>query len=71
VGKQVDKWLQELHAARFIKFGVGDEDTCASKYGNIDADFQNWNSQLLIRVDKFKTICQCDGSEQEKVCVSC
>lgn len=65
----MDKWLQDLHAARFIKLGVGDEDTSSSKHGSIEADFQDWIEQLWIRVDKFRTACQCDGSEQEKVCV--
>lgn len=67
MGKQVDTWLQELHAARFIKLGVGDEDTAASKHGSIEDDFQNWRSQLWLRVEKFRTACQCEGSEQDKV----
>ncbi|GFG36236.1 hypothetical protein Cfor_10675 [Coptotermes formosanus] len=71
VGKQVDTWLQELHAARFIKLGLGDEDTAASKHGSIEADFQSWRSQLWLRVDKFKSACQCEGSEQYKVESSC
>lgn len=71
VGKQVDTWLQELHAARFIKLGVGDEDTAASKHGSIEADFQSWRSQLWLRVDKFKTACQCEGSERDKAESSC
>lgn len=65
----MDKWLQDLHAARFIKLGMGDEDTSASKHGSIEADFQDWIDQLWIRVDKFRTVCQCGGSEQEKVCI--
>lgn len=69
MGKQVDTWLQELHAARFMKLGVGDEDTTASKHGSIEADFQSWRSQLWLRVDKFKTGCQCEGSERDKVCI--
>ncbi|KDQ97265.1 S-adenosyl-L-methionine-dependent tRNA 4-demethylwyosine synthase-like [Zootermopsis nevadensis] len=71
VGKQVDRWLQDLHAARFIKLGVGDEDTSASKRGSIEADFQDWIDQLWMRVDRFRTACQCDGSEQEKAESSC
>jgi hypothetical protein len=67
VGKQVDIWLQDLHAARFIMLGVGDEDTTASKHGSIEADFQSWRSQLWLRVDKFKTACQCEGSGRDKV----
>lgn len=63
----MDRWLQDLHAARFIKLGVGDEDTSASKRGSIEADFQDWIDQLWMRVDRFRSACQCDGSEQEKV----
>ena len=72
MGKKVDEWLEELNASRFMKLGVGDEDTASSKYGSIEADFENWNSNLWIRVDKFlktHTMCQCDGTEQEKVYV--
>jgi hypothetical protein len=68
VGKQVDTWLQELHGTRFIKLGVGDEDTAASKHGCIEADFDSWKSQLWLRFDKFKNACRCEGSEQDKVC---
>ncbi|KAJ9596386.1 hypothetical protein L9F63_012594, partial [Diploptera punctata] len=73
VAKQVDEWLEDLHACRFMKLGLGDEDTVGSKYGSIEADFENWNSRLWIRVDKFlKTNpdCQCDGTEQDKNCMS-
>jgi hypothetical protein len=69
VGRQVDTWLQELHGARFMKLGVGDEDTAASKRGSIEADFDSWKSQLWVRVDKFKNACQCGGSEQDGVCI--
>lgn len=69
VGKNVDEWLEELNGSRFMKLGVGDEDTVASKFGSIEADFENWNSHLWTRVDKFlktHTVCQCDETEQEK-----
>jgi hypothetical protein len=63
----VDGWLQELHAARLIKRGIGDEDAVASKHGSIEADFQNWNSRLWARVDKLRAACQCDATEQDQV----
>lgn len=66
----MDSWLQDLHAARLMKLGVGDEDSSASKHGSIEADFQDWNDQLWTRIDKFRSACECDGSEQEKVCIS-
>lgn len=71
VGKRVDGWLQELHAARLIKLGVGDEDTIASKHGSIEADFQNWNSRLWARVDKLRGACLCDATEQDQAESSC
>jgi hypothetical protein len=60
----VDGWLQELHAARVMKLGVGDEDTVASKHGSIEADFQSWNSLLWARVDRLRSACQSDATEQ-------
>jgi sulfite reductase alpha subunit-like flavoprotein len=63
----VDGWLQELNAARVIKLGAGDENTVASKHGSIEADFQEWNSQLWARVDKLRAACQNDVAEQDQV----
>lgn len=69
VGKQVDEWLGELHASRLLKLGIGDEAGSATKFGNMEADFEWWKDLLWKRVDKLnqkRKDCQCNGTEQEK-----
>lgn len=61
----MDGWLQQLHAARVVKLGVGDEDAVGSKHGGIDADFHSWSSQLWARVDRLRA----DATGQDQVCV--
>nr|CAD7257483.1 unnamed protein product [Timema shepardi] len=63
VGRSVDHWLHKLQAVRVAKLGAGDEDTAASRYGSIEADFDNWQNSLMGCVEKWraKSNCRCGG----------
>lgn len=52
VGKNVDKWLWMLSAARIITRGEGDCNVVKSKHGNIQADFKAWKIKFMNRLKK-------------------
>uniref|UniRef100_A0A8C6TDV5 S-adenosyl-L-methionine-dependent tRNA 4-demethylwyosine synthase TYW1 n=1 Tax=Neogobius melanostomus TaxID=47308 RepID=A0A8C6TDV5_9GOBI len=52
VGKNVDKWLWMLSAARIMTRGEGDCNVVNSKHGNIQADFKAWKMKFMNRLKK-------------------
>lgn len=47
VGKNIDKWLNQLGAERYAPLGLGDENVSASLQGSIEADFDHWCEGFL------------------------
>lgn len=50
VGKNVDKWLWMLSAARVMSRREGDCDVVKSRNGSIQADFHEWKDDFLKRL---------------------
>ncbi|XP_043115690.1 S-adenosyl-L-methionine-dependent tRNA 4-demethylwyosine synthase TYW1 [Puntigrus tetrazona] len=50
VGKNVDKWLWMLSAARIMTRGEGDSNVVKSRHGSVQADFQAWKTKFLNRL---------------------
>ncbi|KAM6932940.1 S-adenosyl-L-methionine-dependent tRNA 4-demethylwyosine synthase TYW1 [Xenentodon cancila] len=50
VGKNVDKWLWMLSAARIMTRGEGDCNVAKSRNGSVQADFQAWKVKFLSRL---------------------
>ncbi|XP_061575847.1 S-adenosyl-L-methionine-dependent tRNA 4-demethylwyosine synthase TYW1 [Cololabis saira] len=50
VGKNLDKWLWMLSAARVLTRGEGDCNTAKSRSGSVQADFRAWKGRLLGRL---------------------
>lgn len=64
VGKNVDKWLWMLSAARVMGRGEGNCDVVKSRHGSIQADFQAWKEDFLKRLQALakgeKKTCSCE-----------
>lgn len=64
VGKNVDKWLWMLSAARVMSRCEGDCDVAKSRNGSIQADFQAWKADFLRRLQALakgeKKTCSCE-----------
>ncbi|XP_026992623.2 S-adenosyl-L-methionine-dependent tRNA 4-demethylwyosine synthase TYW1 isoform X1 [Tachysurus fulvidraco] len=64
VGKNVDKWLWMLSAARVMSRREGDCDVVKSRNGSIQADFQAWKVDFLWRLQALakgeKKTCSCE-----------
>ncbi|XP_017346986.1 S-adenosyl-L-methionine-dependent tRNA 4-demethylwyosine synthase TYW1 [Ictalurus punctatus] len=64
VGKNVDKWLWMLSAARVMSRTEGDCDVVKSRNGSIQADFQAWKEDFLRRLQALakgeKKACSCE-----------
>ncbi|KAM4566352.1 S-adenosyl-L-methionine-dependent tRNA 4-demethylwyosine synthase TYW1 [Odontesthes bonariensis] len=50
VGRNVDKWLWMLSAARIMTRGEGDCNVVKSRNGSVQADFQAWKVKFLSRL---------------------
>lgn len=47
IGKNIDKWLNQVGAERYAPLGLGDENVVASLQGSIEADFDHWCEGFL------------------------
>ena len=47
VGRNIDKWMNQLGAVQFVPLGLGDENVAASLNGSLEADFDHWSEGLL------------------------
>jgi tRNA wybutosine-synthesizing protein 1 len=52
IAKNVDSFLSQLSADRFVGLGLGDENVAESKQGSIEKDFQVWKEHLISRITK-------------------
>lgn len=78
VGTNVDKWLWMLGARRMLSRGEGDRNVVQSKHGSIEADFRDWESKFISRLQALlrreKKACsgeckrgQCDSTQHGPV----
>ena len=54
IAKNVDSFLSQLSAERFVPLALGDENVLESKHGTIEQDFQVNNYFLYFKIRLFK-----------------
>ncbi|XP_078404716.1 S-adenosyl-L-methionine-dependent tRNA 4-demethylwyosine synthase TYW1 isoform X4 [Cetorhinus maximus] len=72
VGKNIDMWLWMLSASRIMTRGEGDCNVVKSKHGSIEADFSEWQTMFLSRVQALykEEKKECNGNCKKGKCKS-